>query len=161
MPGTSDAGIIVDPNVSMLLTKNDAFYTRRGLEYQPRDFTAAPAQLYPDDGGTPVSGEVMAPGVVRFDVPAGHLPGEVHRTRSTWSSRGARWTSARGCTGGRDAGACSFRIRSAASLNLSGLAPDPDPDWNNYSDLSFHSLDIEDSGFFTFRRIWRRDSPRS
>lgn len=147
-PINPDAGIIVDPNVSMLLTKNDAFYARNGLEFQPRDFSAAPAELLPDDGGTPVPGVVMAPGVVRFDVP----PGTYMVKSSSTQYFVVSWRSVDLSTrlyGRPGRGSVFFPNPVNASLNLLGLAPDPDPNWNNYSDLSFHSLDIEDSGSFS------------
>jgi hypothetical protein len=143
--GTPDAGIVVDPNVSMLLTKNDAFFTKRGLEFQPRDFAASPAQLFPHDGGTPVPGIVMGPGLVRFDVPPGTYLVKSTSTQYLVVS----WRSVDISTrlyGRPGRGGVFFPSPAPASLNLSGLAPDPDPNWDNDSALSFHSLDIEESG---------------
>ena len=60
--------------------------------------------------------------------------------------------------GGRDAGACSSESGRRQPQPV-GARPNPDPDWNNYSDLSFHSLDIEDSGFFNLPQDLEEGQP--
>ncbi|HYH96563.1 hypothetical protein [Hyalangium sp.] len=144
--GTPDSGI-VDPNTSMLLTKIDAFYSRQGLELRPRDYSASPPQLFPNDGGTPVPGIALEPGRVRFDVP----PGTYLVKTTSIQYLLVSWRSVDISTrlyGRPDRGDVFFPNPATASLNLSGLAPDPDPFWPNYSYLNFHSLDVEDSGSF-------------
>jgi hypothetical protein len=144
--GTPDSGT-VDPNASLLLTKIDAFYTRNGIEHRPRNFTESPAQLFLLDGGTPVTGTVLEPGRVRFDVPPGTYLIKNTNTQYLLVSWRSVDISARRY-GRPDRGEVFFPVPAPASLNLSGLEPDTDPFWPNYSSLSFHSLDVEDSGSF-------------
>jgi hypothetical protein len=137
-----------ETETGLVLTQQDAFYTRRGVERRPRDFSAMPVEVIPAEGGTPVSGTVVEPGRVRFDVPPGSYLVKNSATQYILTSARALDISGRR-VGRPDRGGNPFPspLSTPASLNVSGLEPVP-----AFSSplLYFNSLDVEESGsFFT------------
>jgi hypothetical protein len=142
--GTADSGT-VDPNKSIVLTTIDTYYNRKGVELVPRDFNASPVTLVKDDGGTPISGTVLEPGKVRFDVPPGTYLMKLSNTGYAQVSWRSVDLSLRRF-GRPNRGGQTFPSPAPASLNLTGLEPAADPFWPYFSLLNFNSLDIEDTG---------------
>ncbi|WP_224245318.1 hypothetical protein [Hyalangium gracile] len=141
--GTPDASI--DPATSIVLRSVDTFYTRNGVEPRPRNFASSPAMLYLHDGGTPITGTVLEPGRVRFDVPPGTYLVKNSNTQYLLFSQRSLDISGRRY-GRAYRGDVFFQSPTPASLDLTGLASTTDPFFPYFSELSFHSLDVEESG---------------
>ncbi|AKJ08073.1 hypothetical protein ATI61_107508 [Archangium gephyra] len=148
-----DSGTDVPDAGDFLVLKDGiTYYSRKGIEPRPADFSTSPPQLILDDGGTPVflPGTVTQPGTVRFDVPPGSYL--IKHSNLIYVQTARRTVDLGYLRAGRpDRGGNPVPSTSAypATLELSGLQPlHLDPPYANNS-FSFYSMDLEEVGTFT------------
>ena len=136
----------------LVLTQQDAYYTRKGVERRPRDFGALPAEVIPAEGGAPVSGTVVEPGRIRFNVPPGtYLLKNSPTQYIVTSARELDLSSRRMGRPDRGGNPVPAQPSHPASLNISGLEP---VSASSSPLLYFNSLDLEESGsFFTLANL--------
>ncbi|HYO69795.1 MAG TPA: hypothetical protein VEU33_27335 [Archangium sp.] len=149
---TPDSGTdIPDAGNFLVLKDGITYYSRKGIEPRPTDFSTSPPQLILDDGGTPVflPGTVTQPGTVRFDVPPGsYLIKHSNTLYVQTSQRTVDMGYRRAGRPERGGNPLPSTSGYPATLELSGFQPATELGAYRTS-FSFYSMDLEEVGSLT------------
>jgi hypothetical protein len=139
-----------EPGRYLVVTQSDAWYSSKGVERRPRDFTAKPVELIADGAGAPVSypATVVEPGKVRFEAPPGtYLLKDSSTQFILTSSRTVDLSQRRIGRADRGGTLVESPNGNPADLVVSGM--EPAPAFPFTTSLSFASLELEESGSFS------------